>query len=265
MPSKMSENINPEEFSQSVEGRPFTVIVEGNIGSGKSTFLDHYRNLSDFAVFQEPVDKWRDLDGHNLLELMYTDPRRHSYTFQSFVQLTMAQLHAAKTKKRIKMMERSLWSARYVFAENLLRSKNMATSEFEVLKAWFEFLRGCPKEVDLSVDLVIYLRTSPEVAYQRLKARARSEEKIVSLEYLQDLHNLHEKWLQQGAEVLGGGKVLVIDADKDIESVPQLYSQHEDSIFEEFDKKCSHHQKRLTEKRHKSFGKPLGNLSNLSI
>ena len=148
----------------------------------------------------------------------------------------------------------------------------MATSEFEVLKAWFEFLRGCPKEVDLSVDLVIYLRTSPEVAYQRLKARARSEEKIVSLEYLQDLHNLHEKWLQQGAEVLGGGKVLVIDADKDIESVPQLYSQHEDSIFEEFDKKCSHHQKRLTDKRHnaatltsKSFGKPLGNLSNLSI
>ena len=272
MPSKMSENINPEEFSQSVEGRPFTVIVEGNIGSGKSTFLDHYRNLSDFAVFQEPVDKCRDLDGHNLSELVYTDPKRHSYTFQSFVQLTMAQLHAAKTNKRIKMIERSLWSARYVFAENLLLSKNMATSEFEVLKAWFEFLRGCPKEVDLSVDLVIYLRTSPEVAYQRLKARARSEEKIVSLEYLQDLHNLHEKWLQQGVEVLGGGKVLVIDADKDIESVPQLYSQHEDSIFEEFDKKCSHHQKRLTEKRRnaaaltsKSFGKPLGNLSNLSI
>ena len=50
---------------------------------GKSTFLDHYRNLSDFAVFQEPVDKWRDLDGHNLLQLMYTDPSRHSYTFQS--------------------------------------------------------------------------------------------------------------------------------------------------------------------------------------
>lgn len=72
-----------------------------------------------------------------------------------------------------------------------------------MLKAWFEFLRSCPKEVDLSVDLVIYLRTTPEVAYQRLKARARSEEKIVSLEYLQDLHNLHEKWLQQGAEVLG--------------------------------------------------------------
>jgi len=83
MPAKMCENISPVDLGQSVERRPFTVIVEGNIGSGKSTFLDHYRNLSDFAVFQEPVDKWRDLDGHNLLQLMYTDPSRHSYTFQS--------------------------------------------------------------------------------------------------------------------------------------------------------------------------------------
>ena len=37
----------------------------------------------------------------------------------------MAQLHTAKTSKRVKIMERSLWSARYVFAENLLRSKKM--------------------------------------------------------------------------------------------------------------------------------------------
>ena len=82
-----------------------------------------------------------------------------------------------------------------------------------MLKAWFEFLRSCPKEVDLSVDLVIYLRTTPEVAYQRLKARARSEEKIVSLEYLQDLHNLHEKWLQQGAEVLGSSSFKILISD----------------------------------------------------
>lgn len=271
MPTKTSENLHPasENAKTTSEQRPFTVIVEGNIGSGKSTFLDHYRNLSDFAVYQEPVEKWRDLDGHNLLQLMYTDPDRHSYTFQSFVQLTMAQLHTAKTNKRIKIMERSLWSARYVFAENLLRSKKMAPSEFEVLKAWFEFLKGCPNEVDLSVDLVIYLRTTPEVAYERLKARARSEEKIVSLEYLQDLHNLHEKWIQQGAEVLGGGKVLVIDADKDIESVPQLYSQHEESIFDEYAKKNNFQTSQNIEKLQdistlssKGTGKPLGDLSN---
>ena len=35
MPAKMCENISPVDLGQSVERRPFTVIVEGNIGSGK--------------------------------------------------------------------------------------------------------------------------------------------------------------------------------------------------------------------------------------
>jgi len=47
--------------------RPFTVIVEGNIGSGKTTFLNYFNQFSDVEVLQEPVQKWRDVQGHNLL------------------------------------------------------------------------------------------------------------------------------------------------------------------------------------------------------
>lgn len=39
------------------------------------------------------------------------------------------------------------------------------------------------------------MRTDPEVAYQRIKARNRSEEKYVSFEYIKHLHELHDKWL----------------------------------------------------------------------
>ena len=134
------------------------------------------------------VEKWRNLNGNNLLQLMYTS-KRHSYTFQSYVQLTMAQLHAANVPTPIKMIERSLWSSRHVFGKNLEQTKKMAQSEFEVLNAWFEFLKSCP-DVDLGVDIVVYLRTSPDVAYKRLKARARSEEKVVSIDYLKDLHEV---------------------------------------------------------------------------
>lgn len=45
----------------------FTVCVEGNIGSGKSTLLNHFKKFSDVEVFQEPVHKWRDVKGNNLL------------------------------------------------------------------------------------------------------------------------------------------------------------------------------------------------------
>lgn len=33
-------------------------------------------------------------------------------------------------------------------------------------------------------DLIVYLRTSPEVAYERIKKRARDEESCVPIEYL---------------------------------------------------------------------------------
>ena len=57
--------------------KPFTVIVEGNIGCGKTTFLEHFSRFEKrVEVLTEPVDRWRNANGHNLLELMYKDPER---------------------------------------------------------------------------------------------------------------------------------------------------------------------------------------------
>ena len=40
-------------------------MVEGNIGSGKTTFLDNFTDQKDdIEIFAEPVDKWRNLDGN---------------------------------------------------------------------------------------------------------------------------------------------------------------------------------------------------------
>jgi deoxynucleoside kinase len=48
--------------------KPFlTVCVEGNIGSGKTTFLKHFKKFSEVCVLDEPIAKWRDVQGHNLL------------------------------------------------------------------------------------------------------------------------------------------------------------------------------------------------------
>ena len=50
---------------------------------------------------------------------------------------------------------------RYCFVENLYRSKIIEPSEFAVLSQWFEFVVNS-EDLDLEVDLVIYLRTEPE-------------------------------------------------------------------------------------------------------
>jgi deoxynucleoside kinase len=184
---------------------------------------------------------------------MYSDPSRHSLTFQSYVQLTMTQLHCQKPSSastEFKLIERSLYSARHCFVENLWREGKLASSEFGVLNEWFKFLTSSP-EIDVGVDLVIYLRTTPEVAWQRVRSRARSEEKVrslvavpkvflsllrplllqvIPLEYLQDLHALHEEWL------LGDGsklpcKVLVINVNQVLLQplFPRLITVHLDS------------------------------------
>lgn len=214
-----------EMSSVTYYGRPFTIVVEGNIGSGKSTFLKYLSGVPDVAVYFEPVDKWRNLNGINLLQLFYEDPGRHSLTFQSYAQLTMAEVHAARTDKPIKIMERSIWSSRHVFAELMLASGSLAASEFEVLNAWFEFLRRSPY-LDFGVDLVIYLRTSPDVAYQRMVARGRVEESAVSVRHVQDVHDLYEKMVTDEckSDWFGGADVVCVDANRDMSSDPDAYS-----------------------------------------
>lgn len=46
---------------------PFTVFIEGNIGAGKTTFLNHFKKYDDVCLHTEPVEKWRNVLGVNLL------------------------------------------------------------------------------------------------------------------------------------------------------------------------------------------------------
>lgn len=46
--------------------------------------------------------------------------------------------------------------------------------------------------MDLNLDLIVYLRTSPEVAFNRMRARNRKEESGAPLSYLQCLHEAYE-------------------------------------------------------------------------
>ena len=69
----------------------------------------------------------------------------------------MLQNHTMKTEKPVKLMERSLHSAKYCFAENLRRTGKMPESEYLVLTKWFDFMLQS-EDVDLSVDLIVYLK-----------------------------------------------------------------------------------------------------------
>ena len=69
----------------------------------------------------------------------------------------MLQNHTLPTDKPVKLMERSLHSAKYCFAENLRRTGKMPESEYLVLTRWFDFMLQS-EDLDLTVDLIVYLK-----------------------------------------------------------------------------------------------------------
>ncbi|KAM6956859.1 thymidine kinase 2, mitochondrial [Aplochiton taeniatus] len=213
---------------RSGEDKKAVICVEGNIASGKTTCLEYFSKTSSIEVLTEPVSKWRNVRGHNPLGLMYQDPTRWGLTLQTYIQLTMLDRHLATISAPQRMMERSIYSAKYIFVENLFKSGKMPEVDFVVLSEWFDWITG---NIHIPIDLIVYLQTTPQTCYERLKQRCREEEKVIPLEYLESIHQLHEDWLIKQNSAPVPAPVLVIPADHDLQKMLLHYEENRDKIL----------------------------------
>ena len=206
-------------------------IVEGNIGAGKSTLLRILKEQLNVPIIFEPVEKWQTIEGttENLLEKFYSDTQRWAYTFQSYAFITrvLALEDALKTTPyQTSVLERSVFSDRYCFARNCYEQGNMNALEWKLYQEWFVWLVN---NVMTKPAGFIYLKADPKKCYERLCKRGRSEESPVALDYLQQLHNKHEKWLIEKdniADYLQDLPVLVLDCNQEFESDVAVQRNH---------------------------------------
>ncbi|CAJ1066537.1 thymidine kinase 2%2C mitochondrial isoform X1 [Xyrichtys novacula] len=210
------------------EAKKSVICIEGNIASGKTTCLKYFSDTSNIEVLTEPVSKWRNVHGHNPLALMYQDPERWGLTLQTYVQLTMLDRHLSAISAPVRMMERSIFSAKYIFVENLFKSGKMPEVDYAVLSEWFDWIIT---NIYLPVDLIVYLQASPQTCHERLKQRCREEEKVIPLEYLESIHQLYEDWLIHRTSSPLPAPVLVIPADHDLEEMLHQYEENRDKIL----------------------------------
>lgn len=206
------------------------VYVEGNIGTGKSTFVENLRQVITknypglrFTVVQEPVDQWmamKDSNGKNLLEHFYSDQVKYSFPFQmnSFISRVNSIFNAVvidsgntenpPDQERdsltfheydIVFVERSVFTDKYCFADMCHKSGKMNDIEYNIYNNWHSWL---VRTFNLYADGYIYLKTNPNVSHERIVKRLRSGEEAIPLEYLTELHNKHNEWLEKEENVL---------------------------------------------------------------
>lgn len=210
--------------------RPFRVSVEGNIGAGKSTLIKHFSDMQGIETYPEPIAWWRNLEGHNLLELLYKDIHKWHNVFQTYVQLTRLniQMSPPPSGTKVQLYERSVQNNRFCFVEQAHEHGLMHDADYYILDRWYRWIRD---NVDISLDLIVYLRSTPEIVFERTKARGRPEETGVTLQYLTQLHNAHEQWLMTHSDRFNNVPVLILDADKDLHDVLDQYKKNESKIL----------------------------------
>jgi deoxyadenosine/deoxycytidine kinase len=178
------------------------ILLEGNIGAGKTSLGHVLKESGSFEFLEEPVERWRQGFANNLFEMFYSDMQRWSFTFQIMAFITRAKtwgeiLEHVDAEQVI--LERSIHTDRNVFAKNLYQVGAMNESEWALYQHLWEFLAMNYTE---KPDKIIYLRTPAEVCQERIRMRGRQEEQQIPLDYLKRLEDLHDEWLLEHPDAI---------------------------------------------------------------
>jgi len=158
-------------------------------------------------------------------------------------------------------MERSIYSA-MCFIENMKRTNILRDIEVNILEEWYDW---SIKNTAINTNLIgtynlmhlmrnnykymlslciyflfsylflfwriVYLRTTPEVVYERMKKRGRTEENTVSLEYLKQIHHIHDDWLYHQTLKPVPAPVIIINGDQDLPQMVEEFERCKNEIF----------------------------------
>ena len=204
------------------------IAIEGAVAVGKSTLLPKLHSVFQekgivLDLVLEPVDKWVNWKGPNgqswnLLELMYQNTEKYAFRFQMAAAISKIQ-SLNDSPKPAKLVERTLRCQEKVFIPLLIKNGFLNELDQSLLENFFEMVRtGSSKSV--VADVIIYLRTTPEIALTRVRSRNRQGEETVSLDYLTDLHKYYDNWLlhEENVVVVDVGDFAKVDPE-------QIYSR----------------------------------------
>lgn len=181
------------------------VSLCGNIGSGKSTLVSNLnQNQHAYNMVQEPISEMNDL-----LVKYYKDIPKWAFHLQCKVLLLYNKIKSSFSDTYSYVVERSPIESKHIFAKALYNSGHLTKIEFQLYEEMYDCLGWSP-------DLIIYIRTDPQVCLERIKQRSRECETDIPLSYITQLHELYESFFEQFKH---SKNIVIIDGNKNPDEV----------------------------------------------
>lgn len=156
------------------------ITIDGNIGCCKTSILNYFHKNYKTAIDIEPIESWTEY-----LKSMY-DSDNSTYNFQ--IKVWIDRCWIQEKSNIIVLMERSPYFIKNVFVEKAFEDKTINENEYNNIHK----LHKTTDEL-WQPNAYIYLRSDPEMCYNRIKKRGRESEQNIKLEYIKRIHQLHEE------------------------------------------------------------------------
>ncbi len=149
------------------------LVVEGNIGAGKSTLSS---KIADDFSGKLILEQFQD---NPFLPKFYKNPERYGFTLElSFLAARYQQLN-----KEISSTDlfKSFTIADYYFVKSLIFARmTLQSDEYNLYRQLFDIIY---QQLPLP-DIYVYLHVSPEKLLQNIEKRGRDYEKSITADYL---------------------------------------------------------------------------------
>lgn len=173
--------------------------VAGNIGSGKTTLTQILTDTFGWKAQYEMADD------NPYLQDFYADMQRWSFNLQVyFLTKRFQSIQRIRWSPETVVQDRTIYEDAYIFADNLRHMNLISQRDFNSYMELFNIMNSFLTPP----DLLIYLRASVPTLMRQIKTRNRSYETGIRPEYLSQLNDRYEAWIETYQ-----GELLVIDAD----------------------------------------------------
>lgn len=171
-----------------INKKNFYLLVSGSIATGKTTLINLLNKVYECKIIYEPFDT------NPYMEKAYSNMRRWSFHSQLFFFTKHLHQHFNLINDESNIIqERSVYECIEIFAKNFYLQGGLDKKEWELL---YELYLICINRIHKFPDLIIFLKTSPEIIIERKKIRNRLFEKNISYNIIVSQNILYEEWIK---------------------------------------------------------------------